>query len=256
MRLDVYLVSQDLVASREKAQLALSRSYVLVNGAVKTKASYTVQDSDLITLLRAPVDYVGLGGEKLEIAHRFFGFETKGVYAADLGSSTGGFTDFLLQHGAEGVLCVDVGKDQLHPSLRIRPEVSILEETDIRDLYKLLPETKPISLLVMDLSFISITKVMHSITEWVKLSPYFSHIVSLICLVKPQFESNVRSRARGGIVRDDRIRNKAVDDVQTCAEQFGWKFKGITSTEADGKSKNLEFLMHLIYEKSEAPSKK
>lgn len=250
MRLDVYLVENGLTPSREKAALALERSLVLVNGKLAKKAAYQVKDTDTVSLAKPPLNYVSLGGEKLETAYNHFHFEVAGKHAADLGSSTGGFTDFLLQHGVLSVLCVDVGKNQLHESLRAQARVSLLEETDIRDLPSLHLKHHKIALIVMDLSFISITKVLYHITAWINGSENFEPIVEMIALVKPQFESALRSRSRGGIVRNDQIRAKAVEEVKNCALLYNWEYIGSVPTEADGKTKNLEYLMYLRLNKS------
>ena len=250
MRLDVYLVENGLTPSREKAGLALERSLVFVNDKLVKKAAYQVKENDIVTLAKPPLNYVSLGGEKLETAFHHFQFEVKGRHTADLGSSTGGFTDFLLQHGALSVLSVDVGKNQLHPSLRSKKEVILLEETDIRDLHSMDLKHEKISLIVMDLSFISITKVLYHITAWIKESPFFEPYIEMIALVKPQFETALRSRARGGIIRNDQIRAKAVEEVKTCALQHKWEYLGSVPTEADRKTKNLEYLMYLQLDKS------
>jgi len=243
VRLDRALVDRGLVESREKAQALILAGAVEVNGTVITKAgSPAGEDSEIRirgeeagTALR----YVGRGGLKLEAALAQFGIDPTGMVAADIGASTGGFTDCLLQHGAARVYAVDVGYGQLAWSLRQDPRVRVIERTNIRTLPpERIPE--PVDLAVIDVSFISLTKVLPKVAELVKPRG------GIVALVKPQFEVGKGEVGKGGIVRDPVKRERVLNEILRFAETMGWTSKGKMVSPITGQKGNIEYLIHLV----------
>ncbi len=236
MRLDVALAQRGLVESRERAQQLIKASRVQVNGRVVTKSSVKVVDDDDIVLL-SPWRYVSRGGEKLEAALKEFNVNVRGLTVLDVGSSTGGFTDCLLQHGAAKVYCVDVGRDQLAPRLRDDARVRVLEGTDIRALPQL-PEL--VDLAVVDVSFISLRLVLPAIRKFLK-----SDSSRMIVLLKPQFEAGPHRTTKRGVIKDPKVREKVVADFQAWAARNEWKAQGVITSPILGKEGNVEYLVDL-----------
>ena len=240
LRLDTWLAQHHLVESREKARLAIRQGLVRVNGMIATKPAQEVRETDVVVLEKPPLAYVSQGGLKLETAIREFGLDFQGKRILDLGASTGGFTDCALQHGAARVYAVDVGTDQLHPSLRADARVRAYEGLHVRDLGPEHLEGQPVDWIVIDVSFISLTKVL----------PFLPSLLApggqLVILVKPQFELEAKKAFKGGIVKSDKWRQFALERVLACARELGFQVKGITQTEvADPGKKNVEFLLWL-----------
>lgn len=233
MRLDVALVQRGLVPSRERAQEAIDASLVRVNGTVVTKAAKKVGEADQVELLGDPIGFVGRGGLKLEGALDRFSIDPAGLVCLDIGASTGGFTDCLLQRGARLVYAVDVGRDQLHPSLRQEPRVVAMEGTDIRTV-KSLPELP--SLIAIDVSFISLTLVLPAAVDL--LAPGGR----IIALIKPQFEVGPGGVGKNGIVRDPRQHQRAVDRVLGAATGLGLRAGPVIESPVLGTEGNREFL--------------
>ncbi len=242
-RLDRVLVDRGLVESREKAQALILAGAVELDGAVLTKAGTPVAD-DAAIRIRADaagtaLRYVSRGGLKLEAALAHFGIDPTGKVAADIGASTGGFTDCLLQHGAVRVYAIDVGYGQLAWSLRQDPRVRVIERTNIRTLPPdRIPE--PVDLATIDVSFISLTKVLPKAAELVK-----PHGV-IVALVKPQFEVGKGEVGRGGIVRDPVKRERALAGIVQFAKTMGLIVKGVMPSPITGQKGNVEFLIHLV----------
>jgi 23S rRNA (cytidine1920-2'-O)/16S rRNA (cytidine1409-2'-O)-methyltransferase len=242
-RLDRVLVDRGLIQSREKAQALILAGAVEVEGAVVTKAGTPVGD-DAAIRIRAEeagtaLRYVGRGGLKLEAALAHFGIDPTGKVAADIGASTGGFTDCLLQHGAARVYAVDVGYGQLAWSLRQDPRVRVIDRTNIRTLPPdRIPE--PVDLATIDVSFISLTKVLPRVAELVK-----PHGL-IVALVKPQFEVGKGEVGKGGIVRDPAKRERVLDEIVRFAETMGLISKGVMPSPITGQKGNVEFLIYLV----------
>lgn len=242
MRLDCYLHTQDFFSSREKARKAILEGAIAVNGTVVTKPAFEVEGEPKVEILKETNPYVGRGGLKLQGAIETFALELQGMRALDVGASTGGFTDCMLQHGASFVCACDVGKDQLDESLRNRPEVLSLEETDIRDLAQQ-PEAYGIYQLFqfasMDVSFISVTKIL----------PYVRQLLlpgaKLVCLVKPQFEVGTLKVGKKGVIRDPKIHKKVCEDVKNFALTCGFAVQNCIPSPITGGDGNKEFLMLL-----------
>ena len=232
MRADRLLVERGLFESRAKAQAAIAAGLVTANGVTVRKASDGVA-TDAAVDARAAHPYVSRGGVKLAAALDTFGFDPKRRIGLDVGASTGGFTQVLLQRGAARVYAVDVGRAQLHASLRERPGVVSLEQTDIRELKPLKPEP---DLVVIDVSFISLKQVLPAALKLAASS------AQLIALIKPQFEAG-RERVRKGVVRDAAVHVAVCDDIAAFVASLGWRVVGLTPSPITGGDGNAEFLL-------------
>ena len=236
-RLDRALVDRGLVATRSRARDLIARGCVMVNGAAGSKAGLEIRDGDEVSLVPGANAFVSRGALKLSAALAHFGFDASGVVALDVGASTGGFTQVLLEAGARRVYAVDVGHDQIDRSLRLDSRVVSLEGVDARSLSAAeVPE--PVNAIVADVSFISLTKVLP-----VPLS-LSAPGAWLIALIKPQFEAGREAVGKGGIVRDPADRQRAVDLVRSwLARQPGWHVDGVIESPLPGGSGNQEFLI-------------
>lgn len=235
-RLDVALVARGIAASRQRAQALIIAGAVLVDETPAQKPSDKVRPDQAIRLREDPLRYVSRGGLKLEAAIDHFAISPAGLACADLGASTGGFTDCLLQHGAARVYAIDVGYGQLAWTLRQDPRVVVMERTNARDLQSL-PE--PIPLIVGDLSFISLTLILPAVRRLIAPGG------AVVALVKPQFEVGREGVGRGGRVRDE-ARPLALQRVIAEAEAQGFTVLGsMDSPIAGAKAGNVEFLIHL-----------
>lgn len=234
MRIDRLLVERGLFESRARAQAAVAAGLVRVNGAVVTKPAAEVADDARIEA-RDVHDFVSRGGLKLEAGLRAFGIDPAGRMALDVGASTGGFTDVLLRRGATHVFAVDVGREQLHPSLRGRPEVTVMEETDIRSLDRAAIPV-PVGLVVVDVSFISLRQVLPAALAFAVPG------AALVALVKPQFEAG-REAVKKGIVRDAAIREQVCTAADDLVTGLGWRVTGIVPSPITGGDGNVEYLL-------------
>lgn len=237
-RLDQELVRRGLAESRAKAQALILSGSVLVDGHRADKAGAAVAPDAVITLKGEPMPYVSRGGLKLEAALDEFGIDVSGLVCADFGASTGGFTDCLLQRGASRVFAVDVGYGQLDTRLRADPRVVVMDRTNVRLMG---PDDlgAKVDLAVADLSFISLRLVLSNIVSM--LAP----AGGVILLVKPQFEVGKGRVGKGGIVRDEAERMRAVDEVRSFAEGIGLKFLGLVVSPVTGAKGNVEYLIYM-----------
>jgi 23S rRNA (cytidine1920-2'-O)/16S rRNA (cytidine1409-2'-O)-methyltransferase len=231
-RLDVLLVERGLAESRAQAQALVLAG--LVPGY--DKPGHQVADDAELTVDRPP-RFVSRGGEKLANALERLEIELDGRDAIDVGASTGGFTDYLLQHGVARVIAVDVGYGQLHPKLRGDPRVTVLERTNARALEAL--PFRP-DLLVADVSFISVTVALPPVLRL--LQPGWDGVV----LVKPQFEAGRAEVGRGGVVRDPQIHRRVLREVVDAALGWGANAVGVVDSGLPGPKGNREFFVHLI----------
>jgi 23S rRNA (cytidine1920-2'-O)/16S rRNA (cytidine1409-2'-O)-methyltransferase len=233
-RIDRLLVERGLFESRAKAQAAIEAGLVNANGVVIRKASDEIAiDAPLNATPAHP--YVSRGGVKLAAALDHFGFNPAGRTCLDVGASTGGFTQVLLERGAHSVIAVDVGRDQLHASLRGRPDIISLERTDIRALAaSSLPEAP--DLVTIDVSFISLKLVLPAITQLA------ARKAQLVALIKPQFEAGPE-RVSKGIVRDPAVHAEVCESLQNHAVSLGWRAIGIIPSPIEGGDGNREFLL-------------
>jgi 23S rRNA (cytidine1920-2'-O)/16S rRNA (cytidine1409-2'-O)-methyltransferase len=239
MRLDQALVEKGLCISREKAQRAIMAGQVRINGHPARKSSDSVKPHDQIQLT-ARERFVSRGGHKLEHALRHFGVEVRGVTAVDLGASTGGFTDCLLQHGAAKVYAVDVGQGQLSWNLRQDPRVVVMEKTNARNLTPAAfpPPFRPADLVVVDCSFISLTKVLPSAVSLLRPGG------RVVALIKPQFEAGKAEADRGeGVITDPAVHQRVIGEVSEFVSTIdGARWLGVTESPILGPAGNKEFL--------------
>ena len=237
VRLDRLLVDKGLVESREKAARLILAGEVLIDGQRVDKAGALVPtDADIELRGRSP--YVSRGGEKLVHALAHFAVTTKGRVCIDVGASTGGFTDCLLQRGAARVFAVDVGTAQLDAKLRKDPRVVVMEQTNARALDPRVFDEQP-TLAVVDVSFISLEKILPAVFG--VLAPRSE----IIALVKPQFEVGRQHVGKGGVVRDPAQHRAAVQRLARYAVLRGWHVLSVTPSPLRGAKGNREFFLHL-----------
>ena len=233
------LVERGLAESRAKAQALIMAGQVRVAGQVALKPATAVEPEAAVTVEAGP-RFVSRGGEKLEAALEAFAMPVQGRVCADVGSSTGGFTDCLLQHGAAKVYAMDVGKGILHWKLRNDPRIVVMEETNARSVASL-PE--PVSLVSVDASFISLKILLPVIRGWFESGEQERDVVALI---KPQFEAGRREVSRGdGVIRDPLIHRQVLLDVLSFAQNNGFGLRGLIRSPVLGPKGNTEFLAWL-----------
>lgn len=233
IRLDILLVEKGLAESREKAQALIMAGEVLISGQKARKSGQPVAEDSPVEVLARPA-YVGRGGIKLAAALEHFGISVKGKICLDIGSSTGGFTDCLLQAGAQRVHAVDVGQGQLDWKLRNDPCVIVHEGINARHLqFEDIGEI--VDLLVCDVSFISVTLILPAIVPLVKSE--------MVVLVKPQFEVGKGQVGKGGIVRDAELHRIACERVEEAVKQFGFT-TALMESPISGAEGNKEFLLY------------
>lgn len=235
IRLDRALVERGLTSSRSKAQQAIAAGGVTVNGEIVTGADRLVSPGDMLTAA-APHPWVSRGGLKLVAGLDHFAVSPKGRFCLDIGSSTGGFTHVLLERGAAHVLAIDVGKDQFAAELRSDPRVDLREGFDARDL-SAADLQEPPSLIVSDVSFISLTKALPAALALA------ARAATLVALVKPQFEVGRSGVGRGGIVRDPALRIEAVSTVSAWLSGQGWQPRDAILSPITGGDGNEEYLL-------------
>jgi 23S rRNA (cytidine1920-2'-O)/16S rRNA (cytidine1409-2'-O)-methyltransferase len=239
-RLDTLLAEKGLIESRSRAQRVIMAGQVRVDGVIVLKPSVSVSEDSIIEILQSP-RYVSRGGEKLEAALAAFSLDDlAGEVCVDVGASTGGFTDCLLQHGAERVYAVDVGYGILHWNLRQDERVVSMERTNAREV-RGFPET--ISLVTVDASFISLKILLPVVKTW-----FGKNGGKVIALIKPQFEAGRKEAARGkGIIRDPEIHRAILIDVLNFARSEGYSIQGLILSPLKGPKGNIEFLSLVVY---------
>ena len=238
-RVDALLVAQGLADSREQAKRLVLAGEVLCGTERVTKASQKFASDAPLSVKDRP-KFVGRGGFKIEGALEAFGIDVTGLVGIDVGSSTGGFTDCLLQRGATRVHAIDVGTNQLVYKLRTDQRVIVREQFNARELS---PEVigEEIDIAVMDVSFISLTKILPALDTVLKAG------ARVVPLIKPQFELSREEIGKGGIVRDPELHRKAVDKVEDFStEVLGWKWLGLIESPIKGTDGNVEFLANLV----------
>jgi 23S rRNA (cytidine1920-2'-O)/16S rRNA (cytidine1409-2'-O)-methyltransferase len=234
-RLDVLLVERGLARSREQAQALVLAREVTVDGAPATRAAQPVS-LDAAVEVRAAAPYASRGGEKLAGALDRAGIDVGGLRCLDVGASTGGFTDCLLQRGASSVVAVDVGYGQLVPKLRDDPRVEVRERTNARTMPPLDP---PVDFAVVDVSFISLTLVLPPVVASLRAGG------EVLALVKPQFEAGRDEVGKGGVVRDERVHASCVARVAVWAIEHGLRVRGVFRSPLLGPAGNMEFFLWL-----------
>jgi len=233
------MVEKGLVPSREKAQALIMIGGVKVNGQVMRKPGQKIREDALIEILQPPCPYVSRGGIKLEGAIKGFGINVEGKVCLDVGASTGGFTDCLLQHGAKRVYAVDVGWGQLHWKLRNDPRVICLEKKNIRYLPKEeIPEE--VDLVTIDTSFISLKLVIPAVLKFLKEK------AEILALIKPQFEVGKGEVGKGGVVRDPEKHKRVIEEIRIFSQNLGLHPIGVIESPILGPKGNKEFFIYLI----------
>lgn len=239
MRLDDWLVQNGYYPSRQQARQAIVAGQVRINGMPARKPAQPMVADSPVHVDAPPLRYVSRGGDKLEAALSRLPLVLAGKVVLDVGASTGGFTDCALQHGAAQVFAVDVGTGQLHERLRGNKRVTVMEQTDIRTLP---PLPQPVDVVLADLSFISLTRVLPHLLAPLRRGG------QLLLLIKPQFEQERRIPAKGGIIKNPLLQQQAVDRVLAAARQLGLTDKGVVPV-GGGPKRNTEFAALFYYEK-------
>lgn len=247
MRLDAALVERGIVPSRERAKEYIKAGKVQVNGKPAGKPAMSVTDEDQLELVGETLRYVSRGGLKLEKALQTFPIELSGKTCLDIGASTGGFTDCMLQNGAAHVVSVDVGTDQLAEKLRLDPRVTVMEQTNVRYLTKeILAEkaretdfSKGADFASIDVSFISLTKVLEPVQA------LLAEGAEMVCLIKPQFEAGREKVGKKGVVRDPAVHEEVIHKVLGYAKENAFVILGLDYSPIRGPEGNIEYLLYL-----------
>lgn len=247
-RLDAYLVAIGAASGREKAKELIEAGYVSVNGCVVTKASRRITPTDGVVCAAPAQKYVGRGGYKLERAIEAAGLSLTDAVAMDVGSSTGGFTDCMLQNGAARVYAVDVGHDQLHPTLRQDPRVVVLEGTDVRSkaLAAAVAEGS-VTFCSVDVSFVSLSHVLPAIL------PYLASSATLVCLIKPQFEAGKAAIGKHGVVKDRKVHAQVLSRQLCLFAECGLTPVWLGHSPITGGEGNIEYLAVLRRDATSVP---
>ena len=236
MRLDKYLTDNNFFPSREKAQTAIRHETVMVDGRIVTKASMDITDTMRVEVIDLFNKYVSMGGLKLEKAVKDFGLDFTGKTVLDIGSSTGGFTDYALQYGAASVTAVDVGTAQLVDSLRENPNVTSIENKDFRELTPQDVKNQMFDFVVSDVSFISLTYIIPNI------NPFLKQDGQMMFLIKPQFEAGPSFLNKSGIVTDEKGYKTAIQKVISEALNHRFYLQKLAVSTLFERQKNVEFL--------------
>lgn len=240
MRLDLYLTEAELAKSRTKASELISEGYVSVDGKIITKPSYNVSEANKIEILGTNHNFVGRGGVKLEAALKRFNISVESQICADIGASTGGFTDCLLKHGAKFVYAIDSGHDQLDKSLAIDPRVKNIEGFNARFISSdTLPEK--CNVIVSDVSFISQTLILPAVKNISEKGTVY------LPLIKPQFECGRDAVRKGGIVKEKKQHRYAIEKVISSAVENGFAPVGLMKSAILGGDGNTEFMLYSVF---------
>lgn len=234
MRLDLFLVEKGYFPTRSKAQMAIKDNAVLVDG-FNAKSNMDVSEKNKISILKQTLPYVSRGGLKLEAAISSFHLDFKDKVVLDIGSSTGGFTDCALKHGAKLVFACDVGTNQLDSSLLNRKDVVVMQQTNILDITSFDME---LDFLVMDVSFVSIEKIIPAIDR------FLTNENALVCLIKPQFEVG-KVYLKNGIVKERTMHIRVIENVISALENYGMGIEKMIPSPILGGSGNKEFLAYI-----------
>lgn len=246
IRLDQYLVQHGLIQSRERAKAMIMAGVVYVNGQKADKAGDMVKEDAVVEVRGHDIGYVSRGGLKLEKAMQVFPLSPRGKVCMDIGASTGGFTDCMLQNGAVKVYAVDVGQGQLAWKLRNDPRVVCMEKTNIRYVK---PEDigDRIALASIDVSFISLTKVLGPVKEL--LTPDGQ----IVCLIKPQFEAGREKVGKKGVVREKSVHLEVIETIMDFARGLGFSLLNLEFSPIKGPEGNIEYLLYLDNRPDAAP---
>ncbi len=241
MRIDIAVVQRGLCPSRQKAKELILSGCVFVNGRQVLKPSFEVADSDTVTLTGGEMKYASRAGYKLEHAAKVFDISFEDMVCADIGASTGGFTDFMLQSGAKKVYAVDVGHDQLAEKLKSDKRVKNIEGTNVKQLCQGFFDER-IDVMTADLSFISLKTALPFMLSSLEKG------AKLLLLVKPQFEAGRQAVGKGGIVKDKKAHVRAISEVCNAAVQGGCAAVGAAFSPIKGGDGNIEYLLYAVYD--------
>ncbi|MBF0472291.1 MAG: TlyA family RNA methyltransferase [Nitrospirae bacterium] len=235
------MFERGVCSSRQRCKALIMGNKVRVDGTPVTKSGQLVDESSEIVLTQEDIGFVSRGGLKLDYAINEFNVTIDGLICMDVGVSTGGFTDCLLKRGAQRVYAIDVGYGQIAWSIRNDKRVVIFERTNIRE-FSADNITESINLVVIDVSFISLTKVMPSVLK------FMTEGGQIIALIKPQFEVGKGRVGKGGIVRDEQIRASAVEGIKGFFIEIGLEVRGICQSPITGQKGNVEYFIYGFYE--------
>lgn len=238
MRIDVALVNAGLFESRTRAADAIKNGVVFYDNQKITKPSFIVENADLLSVRGDVMPFVSRGGLKLEYALKEFHIDMSERQMIDIGSSTGGFCDVALRNGVAHIVAIDTGTDQMHKSLRNNPKIDLHEQTDFRCIDDSL--VKDVDIATIDVSFISVTKILDKLSTLPKL-------LDVVCLIKPQFECGPEISARyRGVIRDGEVHKIVIKNVIDGFVQHGFGCVGLTKSPVRGGSGNIEYLAHFV----------
>lgn len=243
MRLDVFLVEKNIIKSRERAKEHIKNGDITVNGHVVFKPAFEISEADDVKFTGTVLKYVGRGGLKLEKALKCFNIDLNGKVCLDIGASTGGFTDCMLQNGASHVYAVDVGHGQLDSTLVADNRVTNMEKTNINDVFvesfELMPE-----FISADVSFVSLKNVLPKISE------FMSNEGSAVVLIKPQFEAGKSNIGKNGIVKDRKVHISVLNDIISYCNVVGLYVNKIDYSPISGGDGNIEYLAFITANKN------
>ena len=250
LRIDTALCNRGLASSRERAQALIEAGLVYINGVQAKKPAQKAEETDVLEVRGECCPYVSRGGFKLEKALRVFNVDVHGLVAVDVGASTGGFTDVLLQNGAAKVYAVDVGTAQLDPSIEADPRVVKMEQTNARTLSREMFDPAP-SIAVMDVSFISIRKILPALRE------VLGEGGRVISLVKPQFEAGREALGKKGVISSAAVHERVLKDVAAFAPECGWRVRAFDFSPIAGTLPPIDAqaIRHLVKAAHEAVKK-
>jgi 23S rRNA (cytidine1920-2'-O)/16S rRNA (cytidine1409-2'-O)-methyltransferase len=254
-RLDDLLLAQGLALHRDQALRLIMAGRVRVDGQKALNPAMVFPDTAQVEV-ESPAKFISRGGMKLEAALQAFQVEVSGKVCADVGASTGGFTDCLLQHGAQKVYAIDVGRGILAWKLRQHPNVAVMENTNARQVERL---PSPVQLVTIDVSFISLKILLPVVRKWFIASREAGplpdgEVFTVLALIKPQFEAGREHVDRGqGVIRDPRIHQQVLDDILTFALETGYQLKGLIASPLFGPKGNREFFAWLVWPGKESP---
>lgn len=237
VRLDMEMLTRGLCPSREKARALILAGEVRVNGVRADKAGQEIPADAEITVVEDAIPFVSRGGLKLDKAVKAFPIDLKGRVCADIGASTGGFTDVMLKNGAKHVYSIDVGYGQLDWSLRNDPRVTVMERTNARFMT---PDwfSEPFTFASIDVSFISLRLILPPLFESMEEG-------EVVALIKPQFEAGRAEIGKNGVVRDAAVHERVISEMLTFADQTGFEIKGLSFSPITGPKGNIEFLLYM-----------
>lgn len=238
MRLDKYVVDKKIIDSRTKARDLISNGFVVVNNKIVTNSAYKLNDNDIVEVNQHD-EYVSRGAYKLIAAINKFKINLKDKVVMDIGSSTGGFSQVCLINGAKKIYAIDVGKNQMNDKLKNNSKIELHEQLNFKDV-KLNLFRDQIDFIVVDVSFISVTKILEKISE------LFSYPLKLIILIKPQFELGKEIiKANRGVIKNKKLWDKAIDIVSAFAKKLNYNINSLIVSPIKGGDGNKEFLMYL-----------